>query len=244
MRHAKARAAGRTCILAAALAVALAPAVLRAQDVTLKSTSTTNGREIQTTQYISPTATRNSTPDGTDIILRLDQQKMYVVQTKQKTYSELTFDEIQKRAAAATTGTEGLPPEAAAQMQKMMGGMGGGMTVNDVGPGETIAGYATEKYHIVMGSAEMDEWMAPAIVLSPMFYDAMMAILPSNPMFDTKKLYGELKKLKGVPMKSVTTMKMMGQVITTTTVVSSVDKSPIPAAAFEVPAGFKLVPMK
>ena len=59
-----------------------------------------------------------------------------------------------------------------------------------------------------------------------------------------KKLYEEYKKIKGVPLKSVSNTKMMGQSMTSTTLVTAVDKSRIPASTFEVPAGFKLVPMK
>jgi hypothetical protein len=39
-------------------------------------------------------------------------------------------------------------------------------------------------------------------------------------------------------------MKMMGMSFTTTSVVTSVEKGPIPASRFEIPAGYKSVPFK
>lgn len=109
---------------------------------------------------------------------------------------------------------------------------------------QTIAGYATQNYHVAMGPIEMDMSVAPALALPAVYYDAMKALAPANPMFDMKKLHEEFKKIKGTPLKTVTNMKMMGQSMTTTELVTSVDKGPIPAGTFDVPAGYKLVAMK
>jgi hypothetical protein len=232
-------------IAVAALAVLLGPALVSAQDLTVVSTTTANGKQVQKTDYISAAATRTGTGDGSEVILRLDQKKMYLLRPAQKTYSEMTFDDLQAMASKATAAMEKLPPEAAAQMQKMMGGMGiGEMKVTDVGPGEAIAGYATEKYHVVLGTMmEGDIWAAPALALPTMFYDAMKAATPANPILDMRKLFDEYKKIKGMPLKTVTNTKMMGQSMTSTTLATSVSRSPIPASTFEVPAGFKLVPI-
>lgn len=222
----------------------LLPAAAFAQDLTLHGTTTVKGQDTPTTTYFSVNATRTATGDGRDVIVRLDAKKIFIIDAKRQTYTEMTFDDMQKMAAAATAGMENMPPEAAAQMKRLMGG-GGGVTVTPTGAGETIAGYATEKYHVVLGSMmDIDLWVAPALVTPPVFYDAMQAIVPSNPMMDMKKLFEEYKKIKGMQLKSVTNMKMMGQAITTTTVVTSVDKGPIPAGTFDVPAGYKPVPMK
>ncbi len=252
MRNVRAGGAGLKWLLkwisALALAIVVAPSLLSAQDVTLTNTTTANGREIQARQYMSATlGMRAGTAQGDEVILRVDQKKIYFIHPRQKTYSEMTFDDVQKMAAAATTAKNDLPPEAAAQMKKMMGGGTGGgeVTVTHVpGAGETIAGYATEKYHVTMGSImEGDLWAAPALAMPPVFYDAMRAVTPSNPVFDMKKIYAEYRKIKGTPLKSITIMKMMGQSMTSTTVVTTVDRSPIPAETFAVPAGYKLVPI-
>lgn len=245
MKHTQAGTARTAWVALLAVASVLAPAMLCAQDLTLVNTTDANGRQVQTKQYISALGTRSTSGDGSEVIVRLDQKKMYVVRPAQKTYSEMTFDEMQKMASSAASAMQNLPPEAAAQMQKMMGGAGSAVTVTHVGPGETIAGYATEKYHVVLGGLmEGDIWAAPALVLPTVFYDAMKAAAPSTPMLDMKKVYEEYKKIKGIPLKSVSTTKMMGREMTSTTVVTSVDKTPIPPATFDVPAGYRLVPMK
>jgi len=237
--------AGRSWIGVLALAALVGPALASAQDLTVVSTTTANGRQAPKTDYISATATRTGTGDGGEIILRLDQKKMYLLRPAQKTYSVMTFEDMQAMASKAAAALENLPPEAAARMQKMMGGMGGAVTVTHVGPGEPVAGYATEQYHVVLGTMmEGDIWAAPALALPPMFYDAMKAATPANPILDMKKVFDEYKKIKGMPLKSVTNTKMMGQLMTSTTLATSVSKSPIPASTFEVPADYKLVPMK
>jgi Domain of unknown function (DUF4412) len=248
MRHEVGR-AGWTVAAALASAIVVAPGMVLAQDVTLRGTTISltdfmahtrmafvdKGRETPTTLYISQMATRSSMGEGMDVIIRLDTKKMFIIDNKKKTYSERTFDEMENMAAGA--GKENPPPEAAAQMKPMMGS--GEVTVTPLGPGETIAGYATEKYHVTKGGEmEVDVWMAPALVMPAAYYDAMKSLMPANPMFD------EYKKIGTMQLKSVSTMKVAGHLITTTAVVKSVDKAPIPAATFDVPAGYKAVPMK
>ena len=169
--------------------------------------------------------------DGKDVIVRLDTQKVVSIDNKKKTYTEMTFEEIQNLAQATTAS---MPPEALAQMKKMgMGGGTGEATVTSLGAGEPIAGYATQKYHISMSPLEID---TPA-----QYFDAMKALMPANPMMDLRKMFEEFKKIKGTALKTVTNMKMMGMNSTTTMEVTSVDKTPVPASAFDVPAGYKLV---
>ncbi len=240
MRHRQVR-----WIMAAGLALLMAPAALSAQDLTLKGTTTANGKQTPTVTYIGQKGTRTAMGDGTENLLRLDQKKIYVINMTKKTYTEMTFEDLQKMADTANAAMKDVPPEAAAMMKKMgMGGGGGDATVTKIGPGGTIAGYPTEQYRITLGSTTIDEWLAPGITFPEAYYVAMRAFVPSTPMLDMKKLYEELGKLKGVPLKSVMSMKMMGREMTSTTEVTAVDKTPIPAEAFEVPAGFKKVDFK
>ncbi len=248
MRHTERRRLGRAWIATAGLtgALVLAPAVLSAQDLTLHGTTNVRGQETPVTMFFSAPAMRSTTGDS-DIIVRLDAKKIFAIDARQKTYSEMTFADVQKATgAAAAAGMENLPPEAAAKMKQMMGGMpGGDVTVTPMGAGETIAGYATQKYHLTMGSAiEMDVWAAPALMMPTVYYDAMKAMVPRSPMLDMTKLFDAFKRIKGTHLKSVMNMTMMGQTVATTTVITSVDRGAIPAATFQVPAGYKSVPMR
>jgi hypothetical protein len=247
MRHTHACSARRGWTVAAVLAgaLALASTPLFAQDLTLHGTMTAGGQQTPMATFLTANATRTGTGDGREVIVRQDAKKIVVIDNKRKTYSEMTFDDMQKMAAAARASMENLPPEAAAQMKKVMGGMGGGdVTVSPMGPGETIAGYPTQKYRVTMGSTmDIEMWVAPAIVTPTAYYDGLKAVMRANPMFDMTKVIDEYRKIKGTQLKSVTNMKMMGQAMTTTMVVTSVDKSPIPGGTFDVPAGYKLVAM-
>ena len=77
-----------------------------------------------------------------------------------------------------------------------------------------------------------------------LYYDAMKMQAVKNPMFDMSKLYDEMKKIQGTAVKTVMTMKMMDMEMKTTSVVTSVEKTPIPASVFQVPTGYKLVATK
>jgi len=125
----------------------------------------------------------------------------------------------------------------------MMGQAMSEIKVTKQGPGETIAGYPTVKY-LVTGPWEMEIWAAPDLVVPIAYWDAWKAQTPRNPMFDMGKLYDEFKKIEGIHLKSVMTMKMMGMSMSTTTIVTSVEKGAVPASTFEIPAGYKAVPMK
>jgi hypothetical protein len=68
--------------------------------------------------------------------------------------------------------------------------------------------------------------------------------VPSMPILDMRKMYDEMKKISGIPLKTVTTMQMMGNEMKTTKVVTSIEKGTIPASIFEIPTGYKRVEAK
>ncbi len=241
-------------ILLCGLAIAAAqPAPAAAQglfskDLTLHETTTGGmggGTNVTTTTYLSDNAMKRSSSDGNDTIIRFDTGTMISIDHKKKTYTEMTMAELQAMLDKAAGAMQQMDGETAAAMRKMMGGGNGNISfsVAKVGPGEPIAGYATEKY-LVKGPVEMEIWAAPDVKVPAAYYDAMKARMRPNPLFDMAKMYDEFKKINGMALKSVSTMKMMGREMTTTTIVNSVEKGPVPASTFAVPAGYKKVSMK
>jgi hypothetical protein len=89
-----------------------------------------------------------------------------------------------------------------AALKKMMGGSSAPLTVTRQGPGETIAGYATDKY-LVTGLVDMEIWAAPDLKVPTAYYDAMRIRIPSNPVFDAGKMYDAFKQIDGWPVKYV-----------------------------------------
>jgi len=216
------------------------------QDLTMHTTTTTSGMmgrgggSSTTVDYFTNNAMKTTSSDGIDTILRLDSAKIVTINNKNKTYTEMTVQQLQEALdkAAAKMGDNQEEMEA---IKKMMGQMSGSFTVTKEGPGEPIAGYDTEKYHLT-GPIEMELWAAPALKVPGAYYDVMKLRVPSNPMFDFAKMYDEMKKIDGMALKTVMTVKMMGAEMKTSRVVTSIEKGSIPASTFDVPAGYKNVP--
>jgi hypothetical protein len=215
---------------------------LMSQGLTMNETTTANGKTTTSTSYFSGNATKRSSADGKDSIIRFDQEKIVTIDHKKKTYSEITFKQLQEILNKVNSGMP-QDPEAMAAIKKMMGGSSAPLTVTKQGPGETVAGYATEKY-LVTGPIEMEIWATPDLQLPAAYYDAIKMRLPANPVLDMGKMYDAFKQINGMAMKSVLKMKVMSMSITTTTEVTSVQKGAIPPSTFEVPAGYKLVQEK
>jgi hypothetical protein len=226
-----------------------APAVW-AQDLTLHETTSSTGMagrggsNATQTRYITSNAIKNTSSSGLDTIIQLAEGKIITIDNGKKTYSEMTVKQLNEMLAKLTSTQEGAEnAEAMAAMRKMMGQVTDSIAVTKAGPGENIAGYSTEKY-VISGMLNMEIWAAPDLKMPALYYDAMKMQTVKNPMFDMSKLYDEMKKIQGTPLKTVMTMKMMNMEMKTTSVVTSVEKTPIPASVFQVPAGYKLVATK
>jgi hypothetical protein len=222
-----------------------ANAQIFSQDLTMHATTTSSGMAgrgggtFNSTEYFSKNAMKTTSSTGNDIIIRFDSEKIITIDNQKKTYTEMTFKQLQDmiNSAGAQMGQN---PQAMEQMRKMMGQGNAAVTLNKEGPGENIAGYPTQKY-LISGPMEMEIWSAPGLKIPTSYYDIMKMQMPSNPMFDMKALYEEMKKIDGMTLKSVMTIKMMNMEMKTTRVVNSIEKGAIRASVFEVPAGYKLV---
>jgi len=215
---------------------------LMSQGLTMTETTTANGKTTTSTNFFSGNAVKRSSPEGQDSIIRFDQEKIVTVDNKKKTYSEITFKQLQEMMEKVSSAMP-QDAEAMAAMKKIMGGSSAPLTVSKQGAGETVAGYATQKY-LVTGPFEMEIWAAPELKLPPAYYDAIKMRLPANPVLDLGKMYDAFKQIDGMAMKTVLKMKVMSMSMTTSTEVTSVQKGAIAPATFEVPAGYKLVQEK
>ena len=219
-------------------------------DLTLHQTTTSTGMmgggggggPQDSTLCFSGNAMKQSSSDGSDFIIRFDQSKMVFIDNKKKTYSEMTFDELQQTMDRAAEQLKGMNTEQLEAMRKLMGQTTGEVKATHQGAGETIAGYATEKYLVSMPPMEMEIWSAPGLTVPAAYYNALKLRMPRNPILDMGKMYDEMKKVKGMTMKSIISMKMMNMNMTTTSLVTSVEKGAIAASTFDVPAGYTAAP--
>ena len=216
------------------------------EDLTLHKTITSSGMmgsgsgTTTSTEYFSRNAIRTKSSDGDDTIIHLDDGKIITIDHDKKTYSDMTFEQLQEMMDKLTAQT-GMGPEQMAAVKKMMGQAGEAFSIGEEGPGEEIVGYATEKYRI-KGPIEIEVWAAPDLKIPTNYYDVMKMRMPQNPIIDFGKMYDELKKIDGIILKSATTIKMMNMEMKTSEVVTSAERGSIPASTFEVPAGYKNVP--
>jgi len=180
------------------------------------------------------------------MILRMDQEKMYDVNTGTKTYSEMTFAEIEgfaKKAgdkmAAFREKIKNLPPDQQKKMEGLASMMGGGaeekIEVNATGDTKTVSGFACTKYVLKKGGKDFATlWVTKGVSgfdnlrADWVEFGKRMAALTN--MTGMGEAY---QKIEGFPME--TDMNMMG---TITTVVTKVEKRSTPASEFDVPAGY------
>jgi len=182
------------------------------------------------------------THDGrTEDIILFQEGRLIKIDHPKRRYSEITFEELQAdldAAAAKLSGKENA--EAMEMMKRMMGGAAGEISVEKLGPGGEIAGYSTQKYTISMPPLNMVLWVAPDLKVPNAYYDSMKLRVAPNPMFDMGKMIDAFKKIEGYPLKTETSMKMMGMEGSQVDEVVSVTRGAVPPVS--IPDGYKKVP--
>jgi hypothetical protein len=217
-------------------------------------------RVISSQSYYMPHMFKSSTMDmGNMIIVRLDKKLIYQVDSNEKTYSEMTFDEWEaqmkkmgeKRDAQMDElrkKMETMPEEQRKMMEQMMGDkMGAGKSkdakidVTKTSENKKIGGYGCTKYSVARDGKETLALWATKDLKG---YDTMrkdMEEFTSRMMatdFQGMKSYAEaIKKVDGFPMEA----DMQGGIKME---VSKVERKNLAASEFEVPAGYTKVKPK
>ena len=227
----------RKAVLAIALALLL-PALVQAEDLTIVSTVTTGkGAPLTSTQYLSTDKVRTS--DGeTDTILDLASGRLLIMNNRKKEYSETTLAEIKAAMQQLEASMAGNPI-----MEKMMGKVPEISVTRGTAP-RKVAGYDTEHYVLSMGDNFRSEvWAAPALPLPTQYFDARSAVYAlMGPVGKRlEKMGDEMRKIKGFPLATSTSMKIAIMKQDSTAEATEVRKGPIPASAFTPPPGFKKV---
>ncbi len=230
--------------LAVLVVGAVAALPVLASDLTIVYNVNANGKASTATDYFTHDKFRSS--DGQhDTIVDTAAGTLVSIDHGRKQYSQTTVAEIEAALAGAAKQMEealkGVPPALREKMEKMTGG-GGAFSVAKIGGGKTIAGYATDRYVITIGPAETESFNAPTLV--PPIEPGEMLRLQSlaNPLMKgANKAVAELQKVKGMPLLTVTTVKAMGKTFVNTKEATQVKTGALPAGAFDVPAGYKLV---
>ena len=105
-----------------------------------------------------------------DVIYRLSEGKVIYLDHQRKTYSEVTLAELREHTAKAVAD---MSPQQKAMMSRI--GAGAGSNFTKLGPGEPIAGVATEKYVMKTPMMETELLAVPTLSLPSGYYEMARA---------------------------------------------------------------------
>jgi GLPGLI family protein len=222
-----------------------------AQGVTWEAETTGGNEKDISKSYYMPRKVKIE-QKGNTIIFRLDQEKMITVNDEDKTYSEISFNELEQmmkqvdetmssKMAEIKEQMASMPEEQRKMMEKMMAGQMGGMMeepeVKNTGETKTINGYKCTKYIVLTGGKEtFSVWTTKDVkefagMQKDMeeFGKRMAAMTPRI----GKSVAAAMTNLEGFPIQQ----EMAGM----RTTVLSVKKENSPASIFDPPAGYKRV---
>jgi hypothetical protein len=189
-------------------------------------------------------------------IVRLDKQLIIGMNDSDKTYWEMSFDDLQKSIASMASRRDqfmaqmkermaDMPEDQRAAMEermKNMGGMGGGpdtakLTATATGETKTINGFACTRYDVKRDTASfMTVWASKDVKgyadLKQDFSDFRQKLASSNPMMGRNLLVG-LSDIDGFPIQS--------EHGNFKTVVTKVVNQATPESEFNPPSSYKKV---
>jgi hypothetical protein len=185
---------------------------------------------------------------GKDVILRFDKELMWTVDNKNKSYTEMTFAQMQesmdKMKSVMKDQMKDMSPEQRQAMEKMMGKnlgkMFGGdessfdITVKRTGKNKTILGYNCEQIFLNLNNEPMMEmWVTDKLSMGTDWLEVYqkMGLMKGN-------LSDEAKKIDGIPLANKMTMNTGMGKMESETEVTKVVKTSVSDSEFEVPKGY------
>lgn len=242
-------------LLVVALVVSVLGGMAFSQGVVWQTKITTNGHEMTTNTYYLPKMVKTTNEGGDDFsIIRLDQEKIYNVNGKDKTYSVMTFAELEQMGKKVNAKMDemqakmkDMPEEQRKMMEKMMGGAMLGakkeskIDVVKTGEKKNISGFACTRYSVTQdGKEAISLWVTPDVkAYAAMKQDMaeqskrMAALTPGG----LKGLSEAMTKIDGFPIQTE-----MGTIMKST--VLKIETKSLSASEFQVPADYKLVKNK
>lgn len=190
-------------------------------------------REEQGVTWIAKNKLRDDQGKQRSTIIRLDKKKIYILDHNQKTYSEINLPIDLEKA---------LSPKA----QKMLDMMEITSSVTDTGETRQIKNWEAHKYVVNISATmmgmdmpiKMEIWSSKETGVNLDVYKKFSdELLSLNPF--TKNLVEEFKKIKGYPVLTQTSMKMMGSEMTTCEEVISVEEKESPSGIYQLPQGYQ-----
>ncbi len=253
----------RRAALFATFVLAAAGPVL-ADDLTIVSKGSKDGGAPATsTSYLSSDKIRMSQPEGSEMIWDLKSGQMTVVDGRKKEYYVITKQDMEQVKAKlqqtmnspemqkAQEQMKNLPPDIQKRMQGAMGGMASSLEVKKTGNTRKVAGYSCEEWSVTMGQFSKTLECLSTEVPIPIqtwtayrdFGDSMRTMMSAmGPMGKgVGDMAEKMKEMKGLPLSVNRTTSAMGHSSNFSSEVVEIKKGPIPASAWDVPAGYQKI---
>jgi hypothetical protein len=226
-------------LLSAATLVVLATTV-KAQSLTIKYVGD-EPTEISTT-YVTNNAMRHKAADvgagQFDVIDRIDNGVIIFLDHNKKTYKEISVQEFKAYVDEQSNRMNARmrDPRDQDRLQRM--GVTEDSSLEKLGPGETIASYATDRYLLKGPVAQAELWITQSLQFPATYYRDFNILNSVSTPFGK---WDKILEVKGVILRRVVTMRGGMKLSETAT---SVDMASIPASVFETPADYKKVPFR
>ncbi len=245
---------------AALVFAAVVPAA--AQDLTIISKVTIDGRPAEPrSSYLSRDHVRMSQGDGKESILDFQTAHMTILDSKTRTYYVITKQDMDAMTARVKEQLNSPEMKRAqeqmkslsAEDRKKMDAMSAMFTldVQKTGTTRRIAGYTCENWKITFGEMSKTEECLTNELQFPVqawdmyktYAESMKSLMAAmGPMAKNMAAMQEkFKGMRGIPLATTTAINVMGHSTTTVSEVTEVRRGPIPASAWEIPAGYTKV---
>lgn len=192
--------------------------------------------------WITPDGIRSDAQEESTIML-LDEEKLILMNHSDKTYMVHPMGMDKTMQAAGNDQS----PEEKAAMQGMMENMAKmDVSVAPTGETKTIREWECKKYRLtmdtMMGRIVNEVWATEDLKVDQALYDrlntAMMAAMPGMQQA-IKDVQAEMKKIKGVQVKTISTQQIMGKSRETITELLEYKEGDAPADLLDIPDGYQ-----
>ena len=183
--------------------------------------------------------------EGYRTILTFPTNTLTVIDSTEKAFTVIQCDSIRSMVDQVIEENTEDAQSAAAMKAMMEGIMGnvlqGAMTVTNTGEPRTIGTWKCTRYTVAMqlavGATESETWITDQIKIDAKAFNLMknglMALLPGF-----ESVTREIEKIKGVPVKTVTSYQTANATITTTETLVECSEKAAPEGMYSIPEGY------
>jgi hypothetical protein len=235
--------------IALCLLLAASAASAGSDDLTIVSKHSTNGQPGETTtSYLGSDHVRMASGGGRETIIDLKSGIVTNLDTKKKTYYQVTKEDMDEMAAKVQEQLNS--PEQKKRMEAMQGmtaNVANSIEVKKSGNTRKIAGFTCEEWLVTASTiSTTKECVTTDLKYPQKAFDAYKAFTQKlaasmsamQPARVGERMVDKMKAIKGYPVATSMTVDFMGNKRTSESEVVEVKRGSIPASAWEVPAGY------